>query len=156
MNPVPAAPTGVNKNLITAATVLGALALIVVGVYFFSSGSVRGPEKTDFGTSMPTDFPADVPLESGAQVEQSYSLDYSGQKQLTYVFMSRKTVEENYTLYTDFLNEQSWDLVNSYESPALSSLYGRKEGSDINVTISEIASSPGLRSQVSISILKKL
>lgn len=113
------------------------------------------PQKTDFGTSMPTDFPTDIPVEKGTKVEQSYSLNYAGQKQLTIVFLSAKTVKENYTLYADFLKEKNWNMVNNYESPKLSSLYGTKESNDINVTISENDSTLLVKSQVSISILKK-
>lgn len=112
------------------------------------------PQKTDFGTSTPTDFPIDIPTEKGAKIEQSYSLNYSGQKQLTIVFPSTKTVKENYTLYADFLKKQKWIVSNKYESEKLSSLYGTKESNDINVTLSE-NTTVGLKSQVSISVLKK-
>ena len=116
---------------------------------------VSEPRKTDFGANMPTDFPTDIPVENGVKVEQSYRLDYAGQKQLTIVFLSDKTVEENYSLYADFLKKQGWTVSNKYESPALSSLYGTKESNDINVTISEGATIPEVKSQVSISVLKK-
>lgn len=113
------------------------------------------PQKTDFGTKMPTDFPTDIPVEKGAPVAQSYSLNYVGQKQLTIVFPSSKTVTENYILYTDFLKKQNWNISNKYESEKVSSLYGMKESNDINITISENTSSPSAVSQVSISVLKK-
>lgn len=113
------------------------------------------PKKEDYGTNMPTDFPTDIPVEKGAKVEQSYSLNYTGQKQLTIVFQSTKTVKENYVFYTDFLKKQNWNVINKYESPKLSSLYGAKESNDINVAISENASDTSVESQVSISVLKK-
>jgi len=113
------------------------------------------PQKIDFGTNMPTDFPTDIPVEKGVKVEQSYSLNYAGQKQLTIVFLSTKTVKENYTLYADFLKKQNWNISNKYESANVSSLYGTKESNDINVTISENISAAGVKSQVSISVLKK-
>lgn len=113
------------------------------------------PQKTDFGTSMPTDFPTDIPVENGAKVEQSYSLNYARQKQLTIVFQSTKTVKENYALYAGFLKEKNWNVSNKYESAKVSSLYGTKESNDINVTISENTTLPSAKSQVSISILKK-
>lgn len=116
---------------------------------------VQEPQKTDFGINMPTDFPADIPVENGVKVEQSYSLNYAGQKQLTIVFLSTKTVKENYALYAGFLKEQNWTISNKYESVKLSSLYGTKESNDINVTISEGATAQAVKSQVSISILKK-
>ncbi len=105
------------------------------------------PQKTDFGSSLPVDFPTDIPTESGVKVEQSYGLNYAGQKQLTIVFASAKTVEENYALYDDFLTKQGWLISNKHEGQELASLYGTKENNEINVTISE--------TRVSISVLKK-
>ena len=113
------------------------------------------PQKTDFGSKIPSEFPTDIPIEEGAEVQQSYSLNYAGQNQLTIVFPSTKTVKENYALYADFLNKQQWNITNKYESAKLSSLYATKESSDINVTISENTSSAQTKSQVSISVLKK-
>lgn len=140
------------------------IAMVVIGVLFYiqknsknvSQTSSQEPQKTEFGAKAPSDFPVDIPIEAGVQVEQSYGLNYVGQKQLTIVFLSSKTIEENYSLYSDFLKKQNWNIVNEYKSPKLSSLYGTKESYDINVTISENTSSPSAKSQVSISVLKKL
>jgi len=120
-----------------------------------AESQTREPEKTDFDTSVPTDFPTDIPLENGAKVEQSYGLNYVGQKQLTMVFLSTKTVKENYSLYADFLKKQNRNVLNTYDSLAVSSLYSTKETNDINITISENTSSASIKSQVSISVLKK-
>ena len=148
--------------------VMALAAVVVVSVFLYApktgpqgSSEVetapgsQEPTRTDFGTSAPADFPADIPIEEGVKAEQSYSLNYAGQKQLTIVFLSAKTVEENYALYADFLAAQGWVVSNKYESPKLSSLYGTKDSSDINVTISEKKSGTSLKSQVSISVLKK-
>ncbi len=108
---------------------------------------IKEPQRTDFGTNVPTDFPTNIPIENGAKFEQSYSLNYVGQKQMTIVFDSAKTVKENYTLYTDFLEKQNWSIVNKYESDNVSSLYGTKWNNDMSITIT--------RDQVSISVLKK-
>jgi len=115
------------------------------------------PQKTEFGTEMPTDFPSNIPVEKGAEVQQSYGLNYDSQKQLSIVFLSTKTVEENFALYKDFLEKQNWNIYNKYESPEISSLYGygTKESNEINVTISENTSNASAKSQVSISVLKK-
>ncbi|MGB2580739.1 MAG: hypothetical protein WBC83_03515, partial [Minisyncoccia bacterium] len=111
-------------------------------------------QKTDFGSEIPSDFPTDIPIEEGAEVEQSYNLNYTGQNQLTIVFPSTKTVKENYALYSDFLEKQNWIVSNKYESEKLSSIYGTKESNDINVTIGENVTDVS-KSLVSISILKK-
>ena len=112
------------------------------------------PKKTEFDANEPVDFPTDIPVEKGIKFEQSYSLDYKGQKQLTIVFLSAKTIKENFTLYSNFLKKQNWNLSKEYEGTEVSSLYGTKESNDINVTISG-STTDGSKSQVSISILKK-
>ena len=117
------------------------------------------PKKTDFGTTIPSGFPTNIPLEKGLKTEQSYLLDYTGQKQLTIVFLSTKTVAENYALYTNFLKKENWKVGNKYEGEKLSFLYGtygEGEVHDINVTISEhTQASSSAESKVSISVLKK-
>lgn len=165
-------------KLKTKIIILVALALVIIGAVFIwlnraavkqfispqpqaslkeqTATTQPEPEKTDFGASVPTDFPTDIPLEQGVKVEQSYGLNYVGQKQLTIVFLSVKTVKENLSLYADFLKKQNWIISNKYESAELSSLYGTKENNDINVTISENTLSISIQSRVSISILKKL
>lgn len=157
------------KNIIAILIGVMALAMIVVAgiyVYYPEVAPIESPEvetitvseepvKTDFGTSVPTDFPTNIPIEEGVKAEQSYSLNYAGQKQLTIVFASAKTVKENYALYTDFLAKEGWTVSNKYESPKLSSLYGIKGSDDINVTISEKSTDASAKSQVSISVLKK-
>lgn len=134
--------------------------LVGISSYFknkiVTDTTTQEPVKTDFGTSAPADFPTDIPIEKGAKVEQSYGLNYAGQKQLTIVFLSNKTVKENYILYSNFLEKQNWIISNKYESAKISSLYGVKENNDINVTISEsVATDATSKSNVSISILKK-
>ncbi len=141
--------------------------IIVVGIgtYFYFNLIKRSPTvatnaisteptKTDFGENLPIDFPTNIPVESGVKVNQSYSLDYIGQKQLTIVFPSTKTIKQNYDLYTDFLKKDNWAVSNKYESITISSLYGTKERNDINVTISA-GTGTSTKSQVSISVLKK-
>lgn len=112
--------------------------------------------KTDFGTSVPNGFPTDIPIEEGAQVEESYGYDDAGQKQLTLVFLSNKTVEQNFILYKDFLTKQKWNISNEYEGEKVSSLYATKDdlyySNDINVTLGENLTDASTKSRISISI----
>src|SRR3990167_221186 len=114
---------------------------------------VYKPAKTDFGNKIPPDFIQEIPIEKKAKIEQSYSFDYSGQKQLTIVFESEKTIEQNRKIYSDFLANNQWSVVNNYFDKKIASLYGLKENKEINVTISfdELAK----KTNVSISILEK-
>lgn len=153
-------------DILIGVMALAAIILVTSSFYIYKNPTSQTPSgdaavvsqepvKTDFGTEAPDDFPTDIPTEEGVTVEQSYSLNYVGQKQLTIVFASAKTVKENYALYTDFFAKQGWVVSNTYESSRLSSLYGTKESNEMNVTISERSSSAPVKSQVSISILKK-
>ena len=159
-------PTASNNKkflgLIVLVVILVAVALVVNQKGKILPQSVEQAElvpqelqRTEFGTSMPTDFPADIPVEKDAKVDQSYRLSYTGQMQLAFAFESAKTAIENYDLYADFLKKQNWNVSNKYESATVSSLYGTKEANDINVTMSENAGAVGVKSQVSISVLKK-
>lgn len=169
-NPAGPTPPPQDRTLFKVLLIVAAVVFVGLGVFAVSqkgdqvspsptdqtATATTTPQKTDFGTSMPPDFPTDIPIESGVQMEQSYSINSSGQKQLTIVFLSDKTVKENYSLYADFLKKQNWNISNTYESLKVSSLYGTKGNNDMNVTISENTSTTSIKSQVSISVLKKL
>lgn len=113
------------------------------------------PKKTDFGTTTPRDFISNIPLEKGAQFNQSYSLAYPNETQLTVVFLSQKMMNQNYVLYNDFLKKNSWKIANTYEGKTVSSLYALKDQNQINITVSASVATSTPGSQVSISVLIK-
>lgn len=130
--------------------------------------STRAPhqptyKKIEYSKTTPPNFLKDLPLPSGVSFDQSYGLQYASQTQLTIVFSSPQTVEENFTLYKDFLRKQSWWFSDKdkFESKKLSSVYAHNMNQEINITVSEIAlkgtptSTPPMKSQVSISLLKR-
>ncbi len=111
--------------------------------------------KVALGETLKTDLPTDLPLIQEATLDQSYRLDYPDQKQSTGVFLSEKTVKENYALYEAFLNKEGWTIINNYESDTLSALYALKENDALNITISRTEGDAPKQSEVSVSILKK-
>jgi len=156
------------KKLI--AILIGAMTLTAIVicsafyVYSFSKTAPREqvmfsqqeePALTDFGTTTPSDFPADIPLEKGAKIEQSFSFNSETQKQSTIVFLSSKTVKENYAFYTDFFQKQGLTIptTNTYESAGISAFYVTRDATDISITVSQVPTTT--LSQVSISVLKK-
>ncbi len=153
-----------NKKEIVVGLVV--LLLVILAVYFYlyplsktdplavTPVSIPEPVKTDFGTKAPPDFPTNIPLEKEATINQSYALGYTGQKQLTIVFSSAKTIKQNYDLYAAFLKKDAWRVTNNYESATVSSLYGIKGNNEINITISN-GTATTTKSQVNISVLKK-
>lgn len=140
------------------------VAVVIVGsiafpAYISLKGRVAGdyqPPKTDFGGSVPSDFPASIPVEAGAKIEQSYGLDYADKRQFTLTFFSTKTVSENYSVYSDFLRAGPWTVSNSLVDPKLSFLYGIKENGDIiNIVIGDRSIGPSMGSEVTISTVTK-
>lgn len=103
--------------------------------------------------SLPSGFPADIPLEKGAVLEQSYIQDYpENLKQLTIVFESKKTADENYGIYESFLKEKNWNIINAHKEGEIYNLYGRKDGQDINMVIVKNKEQAGA-SSISISVV---
>lgn len=109
--------------------------------------SAPTPKKTEFGNNLPENFPTNIPVEKNAKVNQSYSLDYAGFKQLSIVFPTKKTINQNYALYAGFLKDDGWSVTQKYESAKVSSLYAKKKFSEINITVTP--------QQVSVSVLQK-
>lgn len=113
------------------------------------------PKKTEFGLGFPVGFPLDIPIEKDVKFTQSYRLDYPGQNQLSVVFPSTKTVKENFGLYKDYAEKHGWNLSKGEEKSEIAFLYATKEGVEMSMTVNEDASASAVKSQVSISILKK-
>ncbi|MHB1621390.1 MAG: PKD domain-containing protein [Sulfuricella sp.] len=119
------------------------------------NGQCVTPITTNYTNQVPPNFPTNIPIEQGATLTQSYIIDYFSQKQLTIVFQSAQTVQQNYALYANFLANDGWTVTNNYVTAPLSALYGIKANNEINITIgSGYAVSP-MNSQVSISVLEK-
>lgn len=113
------------------------------------------PERIDFGTDLPTGFPGDLPIEEGATLTQSYSLDYPEQRQLSIVFSSVETVEKNYDFYRDILARRGWNVVVTHEDKNASLLQGAKEESNIIISIDESTELPSIQSQVTMNVFLK-
>jgi hypothetical protein len=102
-----------------------------------------------------SDFPVNIPIEQGMQANKSYSLNVAKQKQLSIVFKSVKSVEENYLLYSNFLKEQSWEIANVFENAELSSINGKRDEFEADIAITKDNSIAPLKSIVNINVIKK-
>ncbi len=122
------------------------------------------PTKTDFADRFPTDFPSDIPVEKDVKLVQSQIIEYPGIKQLSIVFSSEKTVQENYDLYADFLKQSNWIIHNDpgLENMGIKALSATKGDMSITVILfidsevsADVPESPEpTKSRVRISILK--
>jgi hypothetical protein len=113
------------------------------------------PERIELGNNIPTEFPAELSVEKDAKIEQSYELNYGDQKQFSIVFISNKSVGENFIFYSKLLSEKGWDIVNKNENEKAASFYAIKDKDNINITINKDDVENSKKSQVSISFLKK-
>jgi hypothetical protein len=73
----------------------------------------KGVSQTDVDPSkLPDRFPADVPLEAGAQVTANYTaVNAAGMFQSTREFISKKSILDNYELYQAALEKAGWKIT---------------------------------------------
>ncbi len=118
-------------------------------------GVVKEIKKTDFGTSVPSDFSSVIITDKGTKIDQSYSLDFAGHNQLTIVVLSTKIIKENYTLYADFFEKQNWVILRKYENSEMYSFYATKNGDNVNVEIIKNMSDASFPSKITVTLFKK-
>ncbi len=96
-------------------------------------------EKTDVEISkLPEKFPSNIPLEEGAEVIQNYNSETpEGQFQATRQFETKKSLAENYALYTDFMKKNGWEIKATTDDPTYKMVMGNLLKKAIQVTIEE-------------------
>lgn len=77
-------------------------------------------------TTVPERFPANFPLEKGADVRSNYTAQTANSFQSSRAFSSKKTVAENYFLYSAFLKKDGWKILSSIDHPDSKFLYAQK------------------------------
>ena len=133
----------VHKNKRVLSTLAAFLLILVAGVLAlawykgtaFQNAGAFIPEKTEFNGVTPPGLLAEIPIEKGAILSQSYIKEYQNQTQMSVVFPSQKTLSENYALYETFLRSEGWEVVRNLQGEKRSSLYGTKENYRIDITI---------------------
>ncbi len=87
-------------------------------------------------TKLPDRFPSDVPIEAGAQITQNFNaVNSSGKFQASREFISKKTVEENYTLYQAVLKQNGWTVTSTTTSSVQSIILATKGADSLNIRI---------------------
>lgn len=86
---------------------------------------------------LPKDFPADIPLEAGAEIIFNFNATKAnGEFQASREFISKKTVAENYAFYQNALKENGWDITNTEENASAGSLiFAEKINNKLNIRI---------------------
>lgn len=85
-------------------------------------------------------FPRDLLLESGVDVEESYSLEYQeGVTQPVIEYASTISLEENITRYRDHLLVNDWEIVQeaSIGDAPITYFYATRDNEQVNITFTE-------------------
>ncbi len=95
-------------------------------------------EKKDVPTNqVPDNFPLDIPIEKGAKITQNYnSTAENGLYQATRAFVTVKSLDENFKLYSDYLSQNGWKLISSLNQDNLKVLAATKGKSNLQITMS--------------------
>ena len=138
----------INKNILMA--LAGMVILLLALVVFWEKPKTDQPQsgnqnksagiiKKDLAADeVSARFPAEVPIEQGAQITQNYEADTpDGTHQATRVFESAKTVAQNYKIYFNFFTAMGWNVANKLEKEDSAFLMGRKGETLLLVTISK-------------------
>lgn len=86
---------------------------------------------------LPEGFPADFPMEKDAQIVSNYNSTKDGTTQSTREFISKKTLAENYKLYSDYLTKNGWNILNKSDTQALKSLYAKKDNASVTINMNQ-------------------
>lgn len=110
--------------------------------------------KTDLPeNSLPDDMPRNLPFEEGAVVLQNYSVTTTdSRKQSTRSYLSKKSLAQNYKIYSDYLKANQWKVVASLDQPKLKILSATQAGIDLKIDITE--DSETAKVQVTVSLIQ--
>ncbi len=87
---------------------------------------------------LPKDFPANLPIEEGATITQNYNATSAdGTFQATRVFETKKSLDENYKIYQNYLQANGWKIQADLKQDNYQMLLGVKEGSSLQVSINK-------------------
>lgn len=96
-------------------------------------------QQTDVSNDqLPEKFPGDIPLETGAKVTQNYNATTTdGRFQATRTFESKKTLDDNMKIYTDYAKKAGWTLGTAIDQPKLKVVSANKGNMNLVVTINQ-------------------
>ena len=115
----------------------------------------KGPQPT-FALKGETveSFPKELILDTKAQLEQSYKIDYTSQLQSTATFNSSQSMKALFDSYKAYLKTHDWKVTNEITSnPGSLGLYAVSVKA--NAEVSAVFIAKGKQTQVSVSYLKK-
>lgn len=148
-----------DKHIMRNALIFSITIMLGVGGYFYYTNVFHKevqnlieiePQKTEYGTVAPQDFPQDFLSEVNTPLEQSYVLEYPGQRQSTIVFVSEKSITDIQKIYTDYFVNNQWVIMNNSVDIDSVAFYAKKGTDEINLVVSR----RDAVTQVSMSVVK--
>jgi len=127
--------------IIILVVVFGAILLMKVKVNISGNPSSASPTAVPVEavspSQLPQQFPADIPLEAGAQVTLNYNAtNAAGNFQASREFISKKTIAENYAFYQAALKDNGWSITGTQAgTPAGDLIFATKGTSNLNIRI---------------------
>jgi len=146
-----------NKKILVSIVVLVALAIAVIVIQrstkkALSPGTTTGQQSQGTTTqpvanvdvnpveskTLPANLPTDLPWESGAEILQNFEATNkdTGQYQATRVYVSKKTLDQNMTIYKDYLTSHGWVIAGVIDQKEIKSLFATKDKEHLDIVLS--------------------
>jgi hypothetical protein len=103
-------------------------------------------------SKLPAGFPADIPLEAGAQITQNFTAQANtGLSQATRVWVTTKTLDQEFQVYQTFFGaaKNGWTVQNTVNQPGIKAITAGK--GKVQVTVNIIQNSVTKQNTVNIS-----
>ncbi|HMQ01744.1 MAG TPA: hypothetical protein PKD79_01595 [Candidatus Doudnabacteria bacterium] len=100
---------------------------------------------------LPQGFPDNFPVESGAEVKENVILNVDNQgDQATRTFTSSQSMTANYTLYSNYLRNNGWEIMTQINEANYKMVLGKKgfQLLQVNINPSDVSGSSVVRATV--------
>ena len=109
--------------------------------------------KSTSANKTPDGFVAGFPLEANAKILENSSAQTAAGLQTTRSFVSAKTSDENYKIYSDYLSKNKWKILTTVDTASFKSISATSpDGVKLNLSIALNPSTKNV--EVSISFLQ--
>ena len=137
----------VKKYLVALAMIVAAAVIITLAVNYYQSiwGNRANDEEflsnqkvteTVKSSELPKKFPSDIPIETGVEIiKNENSVDPDGTTHATRTFVSSKTLDENHSIYSKYLNDNGLVIENSVNQPENKVMFASKGQQNIQIAI---------------------
>jgi hypothetical protein len=141
---------GGEKNTPVILSVILLIIIVLLGYLVLKSANkISGPEATverlpdgnllkrAGGDNIIAGFPTEIPVETSANISESYSIQYiNDDKSLPVVnYKSNLTLAENIAKFGNYMKGSGWEIMHEADADeGVTFLYGKRENEDLNIT----------------------